>query len=178
MKATKYCLYLYKHGGVYFDTDFRFFKPLDDEFRSNDCVLGIETLFFIDENNRVERSIKYKVGNAFMGSVPGFELWTLFLEDTFKRFKEGELRVLYLAGPHALSIFLSANLELDKKVTIMAGEVFYPDFRLGKITSVRGKNTVGVHLCWGGWRDKPLVQQIRNRGRRLISAALCFQGII
>ncbi len=172
------CLYLYVHGGVYFDTDFRFFKPLDDAFRAHTCVLGIETPEFNDQDMNMGEQAEYKIGNAFMGSAPKFELWPRFLEDTFKRFKEGERRVLYLAGPHALSVFLSANKDLEKQVTIVPGEMFYPDFRLGKITGVRGPKTIGVHLCWGGWRNKPLMQQIRNRGRRLISAALCFQGII
>lgn len=169
------CLYLYVHGGVYFDTDFRFFKPLDDAFCAHECVLGIESLEFNDADVDTGERAAYKIGNAFMASSAGFELWPRFLEDTFRRFKEGERRVLYLAGPHALSVFLSANKDIEQKVTIVPGEMFFPDFRLAKMTAVRGPTTVGVHLCWGGWRNKPLLQQVKNRGRRLLSAALAFQ---
>lgn len=35
-------LYVYQWGGVYFDTDFRFFQPINEKLLSHMCILGIE----------------------------------------------------------------------------------------------------------------------------------------
>ena len=169
------CLYMYVHGGVYFDTDYRFFHALSAEFVSNRCILGLESQMFIDDDTAGVGE-GYKVGNAFLASEPGLEIWRLFLVDVFERFRAGEREILYLAGPHALSIFLKSHAELQAVVTILPEHVIYPNLRLGNLTATRRHDTIGVHLCWGSWRNKPLKQMIRNRARRTISAALSYQS--
>ena len=171
------CLYMYVHGGVYFDTDYRFFHALSPEFVSNRCILGLESQMFIDDDTAGVGE-GYKVGNAFLASEPGLELWRLFLVDVFERFRAGEREILYLAGPHALSIFLKSHVELQALVTILPEHVIYPNLRLGNLTATRHPDTIGVHLCWGSWRNKPLKQMLRNRARRTISAALSYQSKI
>ena len=81
------CLYLYDHGGIYCDTDYFFYKPLDDAFLSHRCVLGIEEL----EN---ENCGGYKAGNAFMASEAGFELWPEFVDSIFYRHRQGERNIV------------------------------------------------------------------------------------
>jgi len=169
------CMYMYVHGGVYFDTDYRFFKALGADFVSQRCVLGLESQMFI-EDGTVGVGDCPKFGNAFLASEPGVEVWRLFLVDTFERFRAGERDILYLAGPHALSIYLKRHEELQAAVTILPEHVIYPNLRLGHLTATRHRDTIGVHLCWGSWRNKPFDQMVRNRARRTISAALSYQS--
>lgn len=167
------CLYMYVHGGVYFDTDYRFFKPLNETFLQNRCVLGMESQMFVDDGTQGVGE-GYKVGNAFLASEPGLELWRMFVVDVFERFRAGERDILYLGGPHALSIFLKGHEELQAVVTILPDHVLFPNLRLANLTGAKHKETIGVHLCWGGWRNKPFGQMLRNRGRRIVSAALSY----
>ena len=169
------CMYMYVHGGVYFDTDYRFYRAPSTEFMGNRCVLGLESQMFIDDDTEGVGEGS-KIGNAFLASEAGLDLWRLFLVDAFERFRAGERDILHLAGPHALSIYLNSHQELQSGVTILPEHVIYPGLSLGKLSAARHRDTIGVHLCWGSWRNKPLGQKVRNRARRLISAALSYQS--
>ena len=35
-------LYMYQYGGIYFDTDFRFFRAINEDLLSSHCILGVE----------------------------------------------------------------------------------------------------------------------------------------
>jgi mannosyltransferase OCH1-like enzyme len=155
------CLYLYVHGGIYFDTDYRFFQAMRDGLLSHCCILGVEE----DDNASVGGGPK--LGNAFMGSEPGLPLWPAFVDSIFKRF---ETNVVHLSGPHALTKFLKANPEYAEKVRVLPQNVLYPEFTKTKLTAKRAPETIGVHLCWGSWRNKPLPQRVKNRARRILSA--------
>lgn len=159
------CLFLYKFGGIYFDTDYKFFQAPGTEFLGQKCVLGIE-----DYANRAHR-VDAKLGNAFMASEPGFGLWLDFVRKIFEDVanRPGE-KVVMLSGPHALTRFLNKNLGYKAQIRILPPETIYPDFARMKLTGVRQANTIGVHLCWGGWRNKGLVQRGRNQARRILSA--------
>ena len=168
------CLYMFVHGGVYIDTDYRFFTALPDKLRANRCVLGIESpMFERDGTDGVGEG--YKIGNAVLASEPALDLWPAFLKGVFTRFREGERRILYLAGPHALSIFLKNHPEYERAVTLLQAHVLYPEFRLWNVTAARERDTIGAHLCWGTWRDKSPIQRARNKSRRMLSAAWCYQ---
>ncbi len=168
------CLYMYVHGGIYFDTDYRFFSPLSQDFLDHRCVLGLESQSFIDDGT-AGTGEEFKVGNAFLASEAGVDMWRDFVVDVFKRFRAGEREILYLGGPHALSIFLKGHDEYKDVVTILPDHVLFPNFTLGGLTASRRKDTIGVHLCWGSWRNKSLKQMIRNRARRALSAGLSYQ---
>ena len=157
------CLYLYKYGGVYFDTDYKFFRPIPAELLEERCVLGIEEEF----NPALGRP---KLGNAIMGSEPGFPAWLAFVKNIFASFAAGESRVVLLSGPHALTLFLGRNSGYSSQVKILPLPVLYPDFDRFKISAIKTDRTLGVHLCWGSWRNKPLIDKGRNRLRRIVSA--------
>ena len=70
-------LYMYRHGGIYFDTDFLFLLPINEDLLSRVCILGIE------DENMPELGGGPKLG--MLSSVPnlvcpcGLNLWTVFL---------------------------------------------------------------------------------------------------
>lgn len=158
------CLYLHEFGGIYVDTDYKFYRRLDDAFLSNRCVLGIE-----EENNNAVGGGK-KLGNAFMASEKGFGLWADFIENIFFRRKQGEDRVLQLSGPHALTVFIRESNKYEDLITLMPARVIYPDFTMMKLSTYRDSETIGAHLCWGSWRNKKALQLAKSRGRRILTA--------
>lgn len=159
------CLYLYEYGGIYCDTDYKFFNPPSESFLKSSLVLGVE-----DEANAAINAVKY--GNAFFASEKGFSLWLPFLESAFERLRNGEKNILYIAGPHALSLFLAQHPEYLQGALVYPQEDIYPDFRLFRTDFIRRGGAVGGHLCWGGWRNKPILQKIKCRLRRVLSAII------
>ncbi len=167
------CLYLYDKGGIYCDTDYIIYKPFDNRFLSNRCVIGIEDA----DAPRVGGG--YRVGNAFLASEQGFPLWRDFVENIFLKTIEkkslknqSETDVVYAGGPHALSLFLKGHKEHEEQVTFLPPSVIYPALRWRNLSSVRDKETIGVHLCWGRWRSISLWKTIKQRLRRWLSAML------
>jgi mannosyltransferase OCH1-like enzyme len=158
------CLFLYEYGGVYFDTDYRFFQPLNEKLLSHQCILGVE------EQVNAGVGGGPKLGNAFIASEAGLSLWPDFVESIFTRFRNGETRIMNLGGPHALTRFLKQHKDHETRMTMLPPNVLYPAFTKFKLTARRDGETVGVHLCWGSWRNKPLPQQLKNRARRILSA--------
>ncbi len=157
------CLYLHKYGGVYCDTDYIFIKPIDNNFLKNTCVLGIEEY----HNKWIDTE---KVGNAFLASAKGYDMWTDFVENIFENYKKGEKHIVKIGGPHALSLFLSNNNQYKQHITTLPQNILYPDFQLTKILKNRNKKAYGIHLCWGSWRNKNGLQRYKNHTRRIVSA--------
>jgi mannosyltransferase OCH1-like enzyme len=157
------CLYLHQHGGVYADTDYRFYRALDAAFLKNTCVLGIEA-------ERIKSFPGAKYGNAFMASEPGFPMWLDFVEQAFARARAGEDRIVYIAGPHALSQYVNGSEAYRAAVTVMSRDTIYPAFDRLKLRGIRQPGTIGVHLCWGSWRNKALLLGMKNLARRKLSA--------
>lgn len=160
------CLYMYVYGGIYFDTDYVFYQALDDVFLANKCVLAVEEV----ECKSIGGGSK--LGNAFMASEPGFDMWLKFVEHIFSQHRAGETDIVFLSGPHALTLFLRNHPEYNNDITIMPGEIIYPKFAMAKLTAKKTAQTIGAHLCWGSWRGKPLHQYVRSRLRRWISAVV------
>jgi hypothetical protein len=161
-------LYMYKYGGIYFDTDFRFCKPMNDDLLSHMCILGVE------EEDAPELGGGPKLGNAFIGSQPGLAMWTELVDSIFSRFRKGEHcnDGWYLSGPYALNTFLRNHKQHGAIVTILPRNVLYPQRTTFYLTGARGPETIGIHLIWGSWRDMSLPHRVKNRARRILSAAL------
>lgn len=161
-------LYMYQYGGIYFDTDFCFLRPIDENLLSHFCILGIE------EEDFAELGGGPKLGNAFIGSQPGFALWRELVESIFNDLQKGVLGpyAWQLSGPYALSAFLRNCIQYGEIVTILPRNVLYPKLVKFNLMGARAPETVGVHLCWSSWRDMSLLHRIKNRTRRVLSAAL------
>jgi mannosyltransferase OCH1-like enzyme len=160
-------LYMYKYGGVYFDTDFCFFRSVSESLLSHLCILGIE------EEEMPELGGGPKLGNAFIGSQPGLPLWTELVDNIFRRSRKGEITYAWqLSGPYALTAFLRNHSQYRESVTILPRNVVYPNRSKFYLTGVRNPDAIGVHLMWGSWRDMSLPHKLKNRIRRILSAAL------
>lgn len=160
-------LYMYQYGGVYFDTDFCFFRPIGEDLLSCLCILGIE------DDEMTELGGVPKLGNAFIGSQPGLSLWKELVDNIFWRFRKGKIPYAWqLSGPYALTAFLRNHDEYRESVTILPRNVVYPKRTRFYLTGTRDSETIGVHLMWGSWRDMSLLHKVKNRTRRILSAAL------
>jgi hypothetical protein len=160
-------LYMHQCGGVYFDTDFRFFRRINEELLAHSCILGVE------EEDMPELGGGPKLGNAFIGSEPGLALWTELVASIFACFRKGGLSYAWqLSGPYALTAFLRDHNHYSKIVRILPRGVLYPKLTNFNLTGARDPETIGVHLCWSSWRDMSLPHKIKNRARRILSAAL------
>ena len=161
-------LYMYAYGGIYFDTDYRLFQALDGDLLSHLCILGVE------DDDAPELGGGLKLGNAFIGSQPGLELWPEFIATVFTRFRNGEIPsdFVYLSGPQALTCFLRSRKHFGDMVTVLPREMVYPRLAKFNLTGVRNADTIGVHLCWSSWRYMSVPHQIKNRTRRILSALI------
>jgi hypothetical protein len=157
------CLYLHQYGGIYADTDYKFFKAPPTNFFQNRAVLAVEEINSPDLKTA-------KIGNALMASEPEHPLWINFVESAFERFLNGQKNPLHIAGPHALTIYLQQNPSFSAMITVLDQNVIYPPFNTFKLSAQNAKDAIGVHLCWGSWRDKDFVQRIKNHIRRGLSA--------
>jgi glycosyl transferase-like sugar-binding protein len=161
-------LYMYQYGGIYFDTDFRFRKPITQDLLSHECILGVE------EENAPELGGGRKIGNAFIGSRPGLALWMDLVESIFACFRKGKRLddSIFLSGPYALTTFLGHHNQYEKIVTLLPPHAVYPTRTKFYLTAARNPETIGVHLMWGSWRPMSLPHKFKNRVRRMLSAGL------
>jgi mannosyltransferase OCH1-like enzyme len=159
-------LYMYQFGGVYFDTDFRFFKPITESLLSHACILGIEEEVSVDFGGGP------KIGNAFIGSQPGLTLWSELVDSIFQKFREneGDAYAWQLSGPYALTEFLRNHKEHTEMITILPRDLLYPKLINFNLTGARYPETIGVHLCWSSWREMSRPHKFKNRVRRIMSA--------
>lgn len=162
---TRY-LYMYQYGGIYFDTDFRFLRPINEDLLSHKCILAVE------DEHMPELGGGPKLGNAFIGSQPGLPLWMELVDSIFTRFREGEHRnyAWYLSGPYALTSFLRNHQDYEEIITILPRNLVYPRLIRLNLTGARSPETIGVHLCWSSWVDKSLPHKVKNKVRRFLSA--------
>jgi hypothetical protein len=115
-----------------------------------------------------------KLGNAFIGSQPGFALWAELVDSIFMRFQKNDAYpyAWHLSGPFALTAFLRNHTQYGRIVTVLPRKVLYPKLTKFNLTGARDPETIGVHLCWSSWRDMSLAHKVKNRTRRILSAAL------
>jgi mannosyltransferase OCH1-like enzyme len=160
-------MYLCAFGGFYFDTDYKLVKTIDDALLSAACVLPISRETTADPRT-------FRVGNAVMGSEPGFPLLTELLARLFSNHNllQGleEQAVEKTTGPEGLTDFLLENEGRYPGLLLVPREVFHPPHRLNGFSYARTPKTVGVHLCWGSWRTKNLPQKVRNLAIRKLTA--------
>lgn len=120
-------------GGVYADLDVEPFRSIEGLLH-HECFLGIEPLEHIFPD-RHHQGVPFLLTNAFMGSVPGHQLW----KDIIARMPDlGDQETFYSTGP---SMVTSAVLRLDKgdRPTLLAPKVWSPLLADGRKTRSNGQ---------------------------------------
>jgi mannosyltransferase OCH1-like enzyme len=160
------CMYLYVHGGFYFDTDYKILSPIGDDILSHPCVLPIS-------RGSVDDIDSLRLGNAVMGSSPRHPFWEDFLDDLFSSDSLrtlGEDKIEKTTGPEGLSTFFIKNRAKYSDVALPLREIFHPRLTTANLSYDARNGTLGAHLCWGSWRTKHFPRSARNICTRKITA--------
>jgi mannosyltransferase OCH1-like enzyme len=159
---------LYEHGGIYLDTDYKLIRP-PDQYLDASCILPIE------EGN-IEQSLEtdaFKLGNAFLGSIPRHDFWKDFLAHVFTNVSTEDFNhgnPVATTGPVAITQFWQRYRKHYPDIRLPAKVEFYPALAGLNFSFAGTADTIGVHLCWGSWRGKQSLQKYRNIIRRKITS--------
>jgi hypothetical protein len=147
-------MYMYVYGGYYFDTDYKMFKEIDGDMLNHSCVLPV---------SRLENGL-FILGNAVLGSTPGYRLWAEFLDNIFAEGRCGkgldtlaESEVIKTTGPDALTRFFRERQTKYEGVYLPPRAYFHPAISCRGLVIDKTSETLGAHLCWGSWRSKTTV---------------------
>lgn len=159
-------MYLYVHGGFYFDTDYKMLAPIGDDLLSRACVLPVS-------RGDASSPATMRLGNAVMGSVPRHAFWSDFLRQLFNTGKledVAEDQVEKTTGPEGLTDFFLRHREKYADVFLAPRSMFHPPLTGGNFSYQASADTIGTHLCWGSWRTKNLLRLARNVFVRKLTA--------
>jgi mannosyltransferase OCH1-like enzyme len=160
------CMYLYIHGGFYFDTDYKILTEIGDDILANACVLPISRGCLGDVSS-------LRLGNAVMGSEPRHGFWEDFLDELFSSTSLGNLsedKIEKTTGPEGLTRFFVRHRDKYADIALPAREIFHPQLTAANFSYEIGRETIGAHLCWGSWRTKHISRLARNICTRKITA--------
>jgi len=160
------CMYLYIHGGFYFDTDYKLLAPIGNEILTHSCVLPIS-------RGGLDDLSTFRLGNAVMGSVAGHPFWADFLDDLFSNRSLATLpedQIEKTTGPEGLTHFFVTNRDRYRDVHLAPRPLFHPRLTKGNFSYEKYTGTIGAHLCWGSWRTKHVLRFARNICMRKITA--------
>ena len=170
--ARYVCMYV--SGGFYADTDYKFFRPLDQEVRASSCILPREG----SDPQKGARDPDYLgLGNALLGSQPGHPFWKRLIDHVFRDMRPEALRkvedVIETTGPEVMTRFYTAHRDEFPDVFLPEKNCFFPELsRMGTRTSATDR-TYGAHLYWASWRDKSPVTAFKIQVRRKLNGLLC-----
>jgi mannosyltransferase OCH1-like enzyme len=157
------CVCLFVYGGFYFDTDYKLLHPIDEGMLSHTCVLPI---------SRNSDSL-FRLGTAVLGSEPNHPFWKDLVEHIFSHDQLSDLAeadVEKTTGPEALTSFYLERRELYKDIFVPPREVFHPLITCMGFTFQGGGSTIGAHLCWGSWRTRGPLGNLRNVAVRKLTS--------
>jgi mannosyltransferase OCH1-like enzyme len=160
------CMYLYIHGGFYFDTDYKILAPIANDTLTQACVLPIS-------RGSVDDLPSLRLGNAVMGSAPRHPFWQDFLDDLFSSSSLETLsedNIEKTTGPEGLTNFFVKNRNRYPDVFLPPRRVFHPMLTTANFSYEIDPSTIGAHLCWGSWRTKHIPRRARNICTRKITA--------
>jgi mannosyltransferase OCH1-like enzyme len=136
---------LYKHGGIYLDSDFKIFKSLEP-LLTNDLVVCTEDMF-----------TNIHISNSFIACTKHNPNLKRCVDNIVKT--NFNLDISIATGP----IYFRKNININRNVTILDTKVLYPVHWLQtKFPSLFGKpnfkesfgdKTYGVHYWAGGWKS-------------------------
>lgn len=162
-------MYLHTFGGFYFDTDYTLFKPIGPEILERDCVLpvsrgGVENMSYEDG---------FRLGNAVLASAPGYPLWSDFIDYLFSidsLADTPEHRIEVTTGPDGLSRFFIDRADRYADAALPARPRFHPACIRFGLTFGLTEESYGGHYCFGSWRTKSALRNLKNYMTRKIAA--------
>ncbi len=159
-------MYLYVHGGFYFDTDYKLLAPIGEDLLSHPCVLPVS-------RGVADNPSTMRLGNGVMGSIPRHTFWSDFLRDLFVTGKLESLaedRIEKTTGPEGLTDFFLRHRQRYADVFLAPRTMFHPPLTAANFYYRASSDTVGAHLCWGSWRTKNILRLARNVFTRKLTA--------
>jgi hypothetical protein len=156
-------MYLAAFGGFYFDTDYKLVRPLEEQMLSYACVLPISR----------SSGTLFRLGNAVMGSEANHPFWTDFIDHIFLRVELSDLaedNIEKTTGPEGLTDFYLDRRHLYGDIYLPPRETFHPPLTQFGFSFLKGKTTVGAHLCWGSWRSKGPLGLVRALAVRKLTS--------
>lgn len=162
------CAFMHAHGGFYFDTDYKLFKPIAPELLQARCLLPIEEGQVGSDN--------FKIGNAVFASEPGYPLWADFIRFIFANHDVVNLKdhraITAISGPRGLTTFYQLHGLNYPDIVFPSRDKFHPDRTWFGLGHKGGASTYGSHLCWASWRGKTMVHATTNFVRRKLTAPI------
>jgi len=160
------CLYMYAFGGFYIDTDYKLLRPISEELLLHECILPAS-------RDADPSSPGFRIGNAVLASEPGHKFWEYFVTDIFahanlETIPEG--LVEKVTGPEGLTESFLRHRECHSCVHIPEKRFFHPKITWQGFSYDRGCRAYGAHLCWGSWRSKGLVPNVKTLLARKLSS--------
>jgi mannosyltransferase OCH1-like enzyme len=175
------CVYLYKYGGWYLDTDYLVLKPLTG--RVSGRFVEYQSSVFIDAElsdqelilpvSGVEGVDQHLVCNSIMASVPGHPFWRDFVSHLFQTVTLSQLDESSIeseTGPLGLSRFLLSHEKQFYRAFLPEKSIFHPQITAFGFAADLTHATYGIHWCWGSWRTKNLMRRLKNISTRKITS--------
>jgi mannosyltransferase OCH1-like enzyme len=148
-------VYMHAYGGFYLDTDYKVFRPFDDDLLSHACVIPREFPQPIGAENNIQH---VALGNAVFGSEPNHPFWARLIGHIFDMNKPEDLRdrhgIVRKTGPNAVSDFFIDHAGEFTDIFMPDSALFYPSFVWYTGKTAVTQDTYGVHLNWGSWHNR------------------------
>lgn len=164
---------LYKHGGVYADTDYKFIRYPSDLLDAS-CTLPVEHGDAPPPHARGSDE-KFRLGNAILASAPGHPFWRDLMVRILERNSLDELHSrdpIETTGPIALTNFLLENKEKYSDIKMPETVMYLPDLTWSRSGIAKSRRSVGIHMCWGSWRGRGPLHAFRVMARRKVSCII------
>lgn len=164
---------LHKYGGVYADTDYKFLK-YPSELLESACTLPTEQ----GEPPRAGHTSadpSFRLGNACLASAPQHPFWLDFMTSILDNNTLTDLHEknpIMTTGPAAMTDFLLRNLGRYNDLSIPGRVKYLPDLTWSRMGIAKSRESVGIHMCWGSWRNRQLLHRLRTVARRKLTCLI------
>jgi mannosyltransferase OCH1-like enzyme len=160
-------VYLFQFGGFYMDTDYKLLRPIEDDILQHRCVLPIS-------RGDALGSDSFRICNSVFGSERGYGFWADFVRHLFDNYdlsNISEHMIEKVTGPEGLTDFYVSRTDKYPDVYRPSRGLFHPLITMKGLSYQRGHQSYGAHLCWGSWRSKSVLRDLKTLAVRRMT---CF----
>lgn len=161
---------LYVHGGLYIDTDYKFLRYPVGMLNAR-CTLPIEDGEMREQLDSCSIET-FRLGNACLASVRKYPFWFDLLDCIFRTWSSNDLNLgdpIETTGPLSLTKYWLSKSHTYEDISTPRKVEFYPDLTWSRVGIARSKETAGIHLCWGTWRRRNMLHNVKTIARRKVS---------